>query len=114
MFSMPDWMLDQREQANIRDDMADVRSASIGATVPGGHPTAHLAFYFGREFPRLTSVSEVASFVEARIAERADYIKLIIDDGSALGVALPMLTGELTQAIVHEAHRRHKMAVAQL
>jgi imidazolonepropionase-like amidohydrolase len=114
MFSMPDWMLDQRRQAELRNDMADVRSASIGATVPGGHPGPYLMSYFGRQFPRLTSVAEVPQFVEARVAEGADYIKLIIDDGGALGVQLPTLTAELARVIVDEAHRQQKMAVAHV
>jgi imidazolonepropionase-like amidohydrolase len=113
MFSAPEWMLDQRRQAAVRNDMADVRSASIGATVRGGHP-AFLMAQAGFEVPTIDTVEEVADFVAARVAEGADYIKLIVDDGAALGNPLPALTPELTEAIVDEAHRHNLMALAHV
>ena len=39
MFSQPGLVASAKEQAGSRPDVADVRSAGIGATAPGGHPS---------------------------------------------------------------------------
>ncbi|WP_449372776.1 amidohydrolase family protein [Arthrobacter psychrolactophilus] len=39
MFSKPEVVARARKQASSRLDVADVRSSSIGATAPGGHPS---------------------------------------------------------------------------
>jgi imidazolonepropionase-like amidohydrolase len=84
-------------------DVADVRSAGIGATVPGGHPTQ----MGGPPFPTISSPSEAQSFVDARIAEGSDYIK-IIHDGLTTG---PDTSVALMKALIDAAHRRGKLAV---
>jgi imidazolonepropionase-like amidohydrolase len=40
MFSKPDVVASARQQAGSRSNVADVRSAGVGATAPGGHPSA--------------------------------------------------------------------------
>jgi imidazolonepropionase-like amidohydrolase len=112
MFTTPDRLGDQREQARTRDDVADFRSASTGATVLGGHPSMLIGLSFREQFPVVTSVDDAAAFVRARIAEGADFIKLLIDDGAAMGHPSPTLTRDMAAAVVQEAHRNGLMAVA--
>lgn len=112
MFSCPEWMDGQRRDAAARNDVADVRSASIGATVLGGHPSMLIGSYFAEQFPVVKTCEDARPFVEARIREGADYIKLLIDDGTALGHKGPSLTQDMARAIVDAAHDHGKMAVA--
>ncbi len=112
MFSCPEWMNDQRKQAASRNDIADVRSASVGATVLGGHPSMMIGIVFTEQFPILASAHDAPAFVATRMAEGADYIKLIIEDGAALGHPAPTLDLEMASALVSAAHAHGKMAVA--
>ncbi len=91
-------------------DVADVRTAGIGATVPGGHPTQ----MGGGPIPTITEPGQAAAFVAARIAEGSDYIKIIHDDGSTWAWTtqrVPMLDTATMRALVDAAHRRGKLAV---
>jgi len=112
MFSYPGWMNGQRHQAASRNDLADVRSASVGATVLGGHPSMMIGIVFTEQFPVLAAAHDAPAFVAARVAEGADYIKLIIEDGAALGHPMPTLDREMSLALVRAAHADGKMAVA--
>src|SRR5947209_8024610 len=67
--------------------MADMRSAGVGATVPGGHPTEMGP---AGAFPTLVAPEEAEPFVAARVAEGSDYIKLILEDGAGWPGAKPM------------------------
>lgn len=106
MFGDPAPLAEARRQRRSlrRTERADLWSAGIGVTVPGGHPNVP-----GWDYPRLTPDTDVDEFVAARVREGSDYIKLIIDDG---GGQLPTLTPEQVRAAVRAAHRRGKLAVA--
>jgi imidazolonepropionase-like amidohydrolase len=82
-------------------DVADLRTAGTGVTVPQGHPTQ----MGGPPFPTLGPSDDVQVFVDARIAEGADYIKIIYDH------AFPTLTKQQLADIVAAAHRRNKLVV---
>src|SRR5262245_4727396 len=84
-------------------DVADIRSAGIGATVPGGHPTE----MGGPQIPTISEPGEAQAFVDARIAEGSDYIK-IIHDGRG---GMPDTSVELMKALIDAAHKRGKLAV---
>jgi imidazolonepropionase-like amidohydrolase len=112
MFSYPEWMDGQRIDAAGRNDVADIRSASVGATVLSGHPSMMIGIVFAEQFPTVASPADAPAFVAARVAEGADYIKLIIEDGAALGHKLPTLDQATTSALVSAAHTLGKMAVA--
>lgn len=112
MFTTPERIGDQREQARTRDDLADIRSASTGATVLGGHPSMLIGLSFKEQFPVISSADDAEEFVAARIAEGADFIKLLIDDGTAIGHSSPSLTQEMAAAVVEQAHRHNLLAVA--
>jgi imidazolonepropionase-like amidohydrolase len=116
LFSLPSFMIPLREQAASSNQIADVRSASVCITAPGGHPT-QLSAVMNEEIPTLSSgtaaADEIDAFIEARVGEGADYIKLMIEDGSALGLGeMPTLSDETAAAVVEAAHRRGLIALA--
>jgi imidazolonepropionase-like amidohydrolase len=84
---------------------ADVRSAGICATAPGGHGTQ-----FG-PIPTITRPDEAQAFVDARLAEGSDYIKIIVDDGRQVARKTPTLDRPTMAALVAAAHARGKLAV---
>jgi imidazolonepropionase-like amidohydrolase len=111
MFSDPkfDAAVRKREAAGQNLTAADLRSSGTLVTAPKGHGTE-----YGIAIPTLASPADAQAFVDARIAEGSDYIKIICDDGSAYGGAIPTLTKEEVAAVAAAAHKRNKMAVAHI
>ncbi|HLJ28701.1 MAG TPA: CIA30 family protein [Candidatus Angelobacter sp.] len=100
----------KKEQAEGRRlDMADLRSAGTLVTAAKGHGTE-----YGMPIPTIASPDEAQAFVDARIAEGSDYIKIIYDDGKTYGINLPTISKETMAAVVIAAHRRGKLAVAHI
>ncbi|HEV2385906.1 MAG TPA: amidohydrolase family protein [Candidatus Acidoferrales bacterium] len=100
----------RKEQAAGKDtDLADLRSAGTLVTAPGGHGTE-----YGLRIPTITDPAEAQAFVDARLAEGSDYIKIIYDDGSAYGLHFPTISKATMAAVVRAAHRRGKLAVAHI
>jgi cytosine/adenosine deaminase-related metal-dependent hydrolase len=58
MFCVPDLLGPLRAAAARRDDIAEIRSAGIGATAPGGHPTQLVEVGVYPPFPTVASVEE--------------------------------------------------------
>ncbi|MFE3177661.1 amidohydrolase family protein [Amycolatopsis sp. NPDC059090] len=113
MLSMPVQMIPLRRMAAASNDLADVRSPSIGLTPEGGHPHQLRKGEGDPPWPTATRAEEIAGFVEARIAEGADYLKVLVEDGHLFGSeTLPRLAPELVEATVRESHRRGKMVLA--
>ncbi|WP_409181688.1 amidohydrolase family protein [Amycolatopsis sp. VS8301801F10] len=113
MLSMPQQMIPLRRKAAASNDLADVQSPSIGLTPEGGHPHQLRKNEGDPPWPTATRPQEVAAFVEARIAEGADYLKVLVEDGRLFGSdTLPRLAPELVAATVRESHRRGKMVLA--
>lgn len=110
-----DWhMLDaaQKQRESLaRVEQADLWSAGTLATAPGGHGTE-----YGMKIPTLSTTEEAPAFVQARIKEGSDYIKIVFDDGSAYGpsVNIKTLTPEVTQALISSAHRQNKKALVHI
>ncbi|MBY9078791.1 amidohydrolase family protein [Paenibacillus sp. HN-1] len=125
------------------EDIADVRSAGMGVTPPGGHPdelmpgdgeipefvlkelekmseedrnalmAAH-AHDHG-EAPALANRDEAKAFVNEQVSQGADYIKIMIEEGTVLAApGLPVFGQEIYRAAVEEAHRHHKLAIAHV
>jgi imidazolonepropionase-like amidohydrolase len=92
-----------------KPDRADLRSAGIFATAPKGYGTEN-----GGEIPTLNGPGEAAAFVDARVAEGSDYIKIIYDDGSAYGAKVPALSRETVSALIAAAHAKNKLAVVHV
>jgi len=90
-------------------DQADLRSAGTLATAPGGHGTE-----YGIPIPTLSSPSEAQAWVDARVAEGSDYIKIVIDDASAYGGHTPTLDDATLKALIDAAHKRGKLAVVHI
>ncbi|KAI1616356.1 amidohydrolase [Exophiala viscosa] len=124
---MGHWELDQRREISKRDDIADLKTASFGLTRPNGHPyqltKAHDAPQPDAEHPHATdekqtlrhaeTKEQAIEFVRQRVAEEADYIKIMIEEGSVFQTpGLPLLSDEAMVAAVQEAHRHNKVTVA--
>jgi hypothetical protein len=98
------------EEADGKDmDMADLRSAGILVTAPGGHGTE-----YGLKIPTISRPAEAQEFVDARIAEGSDYIKVIYDNGNAYGAHIPTISKETMEAVIAAAHKRGKLAVVHV
>ena len=101
------WREEQRAaKANSR---ADVFSAGVLVTAPGGHGTQ-----FGIAIPTIASPDSAQAFVDARIAEGADWIKIVYDDGRAYSLNRPTLDSATMHAVVQAAHKRGKLAVVHV
>lgn len=130
-------------QLNGIEDIADVRSAGMGVTPPGGHPdelmpgdgeipefvlkelekmneedrNAILAAHAHDhgEAPTVTSRDEALAFVNEQVEQGADYIKIMIEEGTVLAApGLPVLSQDILSAAVEEAHRHRKLAIAHV
>jgi imidazolonepropionase-like amidohydrolase len=101
-------MRDEQKAGNVAD-RADLFSASILVTAPGGHGTE-----YGFAIPTITSPDDAQAFVDARIAEGSDWIKLVLDDGHAYGIKWPTLSNETMRAVIAAAHKRGKLAVVHI
>ena len=99
---------EQRE--DHADDRADLFSSGFCATAPGGHGTE-----YGLKFPTLTSPGEAQRWVDDRIAEGSDYIKIIYENGGDTGHGgRPSIDQPILQALVTAAHARGKLAVVHI
>ncbi|WP_067970503.1 amidohydrolase family protein [Nocardiopsis trehalosi] len=114
MFCLPPNLARQRRLAAERDDVADLRSAGVLATAPGGHPS-QLMDAFGAEeaaalgdgagaFDTVAGAGQARAFVAARVAEGADYLKVVVDDGALSGARRPTLDAATLAALVEAAH----------
>ena len=112
LFTVPERLGTQRAVAAARNDVADIRSASTGATVLGGHPSMLIGLSFREQFPVIDGPGDAARFVRDRVAEGADFIKLLIDDGTAMGHPSPTLSEETARLVVAEAHAHGLLALA--
>ncbi len=87
-------------------DMAYLISPGNLATAPGGHGTQ-----YGMPIPTIDNPAEAQNFVDARIAEGSDFIKIIWDDGTAYNMPMPTLDLKTVKAVIEAAHKRGKMAI---
>ena len=92
-----------------RTKESDLWSAGTLATAPGGHGTE-----YGLTIPTLTTPGEAKAFVGARFEEGSDYLKIILEDGSAYGHPMPTLDVATLGALVDAAHARQRIAVAHV
>jgi imidazolonepropionase-like amidohydrolase len=109
MFSQADVMAAAKQQAGARPDVADVRSAGIGATAPGGHPSMMYA-----PFPTLTGPEQAEQFVADRIAEGSDFLKIFGPSGTAGPRTMPSLDLDTITALTKAAHSRGLVVVAHI
>jgi imidazolonepropionase-like amidohydrolase len=88
---------------------ADLLSAGTLVTVPKGHGTE-----YGATIPTISSPDSAQAFVDARIAEGSDYIKIIYDDGRTYGISWTLMPTETLRALVAAAHKRGKLALVHV
>ncbi|HEY1585398.1 MAG TPA: amidohydrolase family protein, partial [Polyangia bacterium] len=100
--------LRKQEIAGVATGQADLRSAGTLATVPGGHGTE-----YGIPIPTLTRPAEAQAFVDARVAEGSDYLKIVVEDGKPFG-DIPTLSLPTVAALVRAAHARHLIALVHI
>ncbi|MEU8251000.1 amidohydrolase family protein [Nonomuraea sp. NPDC048916] len=120
MFCLPQILAGQRRLAAENDDVADLRSAGTLAAAPGGHPTQLLTALAGTILDGLDSATidfvsdpaQAPAFVQARLAEGADYLKIVIDDGAVHGADLPVMTPETAVALAEAAHEAGLRVIA--
>jgi imidazolonepropionase-like amidohydrolase len=112
LMSMPGVMVPLRTEVATSPELADVRSSSVGLTPPNGHPHQLRRGQGDPEWPTASTVAEVDRFVADRVAEGADYLKVLIEDGHALGTPVPSLDPELVEAAVRAGHARDRMVLA--
>ena len=112
MASVPETIIPLRAQAAECRDMADVRSPSFALTHPDGHPHQLREDLNDRDWPTATTAEEAAAFVDDRIAEGADYLKVIAEDGHVLGASVPSVAPEVLAATVDVGHARGRMVLA--
>jgi imidazolonepropionase-like amidohydrolase len=112
LLSMPGIMQPLRRLAADSRDLADVRSASVGLTPAGGHPHQLRHAEGDPPWPTATTPDEVGAFVDHRIAEGADYLKVLVEDGRVLGGSVPVLDESLLVAMVRAGHARGKLVLA--
>jgi imidazolonepropionase-like amidohydrolase len=120
MFCLPSNLARQRLLAAESDEVADLRSSGVLATAPGGHPSqlmtaldepTALGDAVGA-FDTVANVEQATAFVEARLAEGIDYLKVVVDDGAVHGAELPVLAPEVLAALVEAAHAAELKVIA--
>jgi imidazolonepropionase-like amidohydrolase len=109
---MGDWSritgLRTQRESLARTDLADLWTAGAAVTAPGGHGTQ-----YGMAVPTLDAGGDAAAFVQARVAEGSDYIKLIVEDMSVYGGTkrLPTLAPAQVGAAIDAAHDAGRLAL---
>ena len=108
MFTAPHSLQSNRMQRRkvVKTRQADMFSAGMLATAPGGHGTQ-----FGVPVETLTKPEEADAWVDRRIAEGSDYIKIVYEPYHTF---LPSLDRATASALIDAAHQRGLMAVAHI
>lgn len=102
------WRAEQRADGGA-PGRADIFSAGTLVTAPKGHGTQ-----FGLPIPTITSPDEAEAFVDARIEEGSDYIKIVYERGDAYGISLPSISEPVLRAVVEAARDRGKLAIVHV
>ncbi|MFE3450752.1 amidohydrolase family protein [Nonomuraea sp. NPDC059194] len=119
LFCLPGNLARQRRAAAERDDVADLRSSGVLATAPGGHPSQLMDSPGVRDlgdaagpFDTVADAGQAKAFVEARLAEGADYLKIVVDSGHVGGLDLPVLSPSTVAALVEAGHAAGLLTIA--
>jgi imidazolonepropionase-like amidohydrolase len=110
-----DMMMSPRSEYELKSEENDRRaaflSAGFPATVPGGHGTE-----YGMAVPTIVSPSDAQRFVDARLREGSDYIKIMYTAGVSFGRRgeRPTLSKQTMAAVIAAAHERHRLTVVHI
>jgi len=88
---------------------ADMFSAGTLATAPNGHGTQ-----YGLPIPTLSRPEQARDFVDARIAEGSDFIKIVLEAGGQGTSRMNSLDLATARALIEAAHLRGKLAVVHV
>ncbi len=111
MFTMPEFANAHQQK---RDDLnntaeADLFSATILATAPGGHGTE-----YGFEIPVLENSDQVDTFVKQRVNQGADYIKAVYNSEQSTRKHFPSISHDTLKALIESAHQHNKLLVVHI
>jgi imidazolonepropionase-like amidohydrolase len=98
-----------REAAAHRGDVADLRSSGTLATVPGGHGTE-----YGVPIPTVSGPDAAAAFVAERVANGADYLKIVLNGVRAATLGAPTMDEPTARALVIAGHAHGLLVVAHI
>jgi imidazolonepropionase-like amidohydrolase len=113
-----DMFTDHRMAATMRAEQqrvdgalrrADLYSAGTLVTSPKGHGTE-----YALQIPTLAAAADAQAFIDARIAEGSDYIKIVFDDGASYGMQMPTIDRAVLAAAIAAAKTRGKLAVVHI
>jgi imidazolonepropionase-like amidohydrolase len=88
---------------------ADIWSAGVPVSVPGGHGTQ-----FGVPFPLFMPDTDATKFVSERVKEGSDWIKIMLESGVVWRSPRPTLSEEQLAAIIRAAHQFDKFAITHI
>ncbi|MCH9027124.1 MAG: amidohydrolase family protein [Proteobacteria bacterium] len=94
--------------AETRDDVADFLSTDMLATPPGGHGTE-----YDIVIPTVDGPLQADAFVAERLANGADYQKIVLNGARAMN-GMPTMSAATTRALVEAAHKRNLKVVAHI
>lgn len=101
----------ERQARGQSYDEADLRSAGTLVTAPGGRH----ATFFGIPIPTLAGPRDAAEFVDARLEEGSDYIKVIYEEAASQFLSpRPSIDRATLAAVIEAAHRRGKLVVVHI
>jgi imidazolonepropionase-like amidohydrolase len=110
MFNTAETLLTlKRIEAADSFELADLRVAGIGATAPGGWPTSPTPY------PTISTPVEAEAFVQARLAEGSDFIKIFYDDLIRFGnPPRPMISEDTLRALIEAATAHGRVSVVHV
>ena len=94
---------------SLDSDHAAIFTATTLMTAPGGHGTQ-----YGLTIETVSGPDDVEAFIANRVAEGADYIKIVCEDGSVFGREIPTIDEETLRAGVRIAHEHDLLAVVHV
>ena len=106
MMTLPSVAKDLERRASGASNLADLYSAGNPVTAPHGHGTE-----YGLAFDTLDGPAGAADFVDRRLREGSDYLKVMFTPGSP---RYPSIDRETLEACVKQAHRRGLRVVAHV
>lgn len=111
MFSEVDGAAKNRaeQKAGPVTTRADFFSAGTLVTVPKGHGTE-----YSIQIPTILSADSAQIFVDARIKEGSDFIKIVHDDGHTYGLSWTPMPKETMRALTAAARKRGKVSVVHV
>ena len=105
--ALPELKRDRESSTSSR--LSDIYSAGTLVTVANGHGTE-----FGLRIPTLDRTEDATEFIDARLAEGSDFIKLVMEDGALYGRPIATLSDASVQAVIRAAKARNQLAVVHV